>query len=143
MNPKLLGIGIAFLILSGCIALPIPHERQLSPLYFGTVTDAETGKPIEAVVVTVSGNLHSERPIPGETKTDVAGGYRVVAKEKASWFVLIAGPADGSCGGFLLFVHPNYEMKMERTDEATAGGADGMCTDVKRQLDVSLKPKGI
>lgn len=143
MKPKLLNTGIACLVLSGCIALPIPHERQLSPLYFGTVTDAETGRPIEAVVVSVSGNLHSEHPIPGETKTDAAGHYQVVAKEKASWFVLIAGPTDGNCGGSLLFMHPNYEMKMERTDQVSAGGVDGICHGVKRQLNVSLKPKRI
>jgi len=143
MNHNLLLVGISMLVLTSCIALPIPHERPLSPYYFGTVTDADTGKPIEGVVVRVGGNLYSKAPIPGESKTDPSGHYEAVARENATWYVLIAGPADGTCGGSLLFMHPEYEMRLERTEQASAGGRDGMCTGVKRQLDVSLKKKSI
>lgn len=143
MNLKLLSAGMTSFLLVGCIALPIPHERRLSPLYFGAVTDADTGKPIESVVVRVGGYIHSKQPRNTESKTDSLGNYEAGITENAFWYVLIAGPADGSCGGSVTFVHPEYEMKVERTDQARGGGVDGMCTGVKLRLDVSLKKKGI
>lgn len=143
MNLKLLSCGIVPLMLVGCIALPIPHERRLSPLYSGTVTDADTGKPIESVVVSVRGYIYSEKSSNAESMTDSSGNYEIGSTEKAFWYVFIAGPADGSCGGSVMFVHPEYEMKVEHTDQASGGGVDGMCTGVKRRLDVSLNKKGI
>ncbi len=42
------------LLLSGCVFLPIPHDRLVTPLYYGRVTDAETGAPVGGVAVTVT-----------------------------------------------------------------------------------------
>jgi hypothetical protein len=42
-------LAISVLLLSGCILLPIPHEQWLSPRFTGTVTDADTGTPLQGV----------------------------------------------------------------------------------------------
>lgn len=140
-NATSLTTGASVLLLSSCIAVPIPHERQLTPLYYGTVTDASTGAPIESVTISVSPISRVGRSSTAETKTDAFGRYEIAVTENATWFVLIAGPAEGSCGGVLLFAHPGYELVQRETSEFRSGGVDGVCRGSKKQVDVSLKKK--
>lgn len=128
-------------MLSSCVALPIPHERRLSPLYFGHVTDADTGKPIESVVISVGGSLPSKEPIPSEAKTDSSGYYEAEAKDRTLWFVVSMGTPVAACGGTILFLHPEYEMRLERTHNPGAGAGSDLCAGVEHRLDVSLKKR--
>lgn len=126
------------ILTASCVALPFPHERRLSPLYFGVVTDAETGSPIGSVGVYVGPKAYSKDD-SNVVRTDASGYFEAVSTEKAYWYVFIAAPAVGACGGTLLFAHPDYEMKLEQTGEATVGGVDGPCTGKKRRVDVTLR----
>lgn len=127
-------------MLGSCIALPIPHERGLTPLYYGTVTDSESGKPIELVTVNVGAHASSKQPLHTETKTDSSGLYEIRLTERVRWFILIPG-GDGYCGGSLLFVHPDYESSFFQSGQTRPSGSDGPCTNAKQQLDVSLRKK--
>ena len=143
---RLILVGATLLTLSGCIALPIPHERRITPLYQGKVTDAVTGQPIESVNVSVRTphfikNEDTGLPLEAETKTDASGYYEIGVTKKEIWFVFFLGPAEGSCGGTVLFSHPTYEPHEMQTDQFRGAAVDGMCTGAKEKRNVSLKRK--
>ncbi|WP_148665437.1 carboxypeptidase-like regulatory domain-containing protein [Sulfurifustis variabilis] len=140
-NVTIVSAAVSIFGLSSCIAVPIPHERKLTPHYYGTVSDASTGAPIEFVTVSVAPISHVDRSISAETKTDLSGHYEISIVEKAKWFVLMAGPAEGNCGGILLFLHPDYDIALRETSEFRGGAIDGACRGAKSRVDVSLTRK--
>lgn len=129
-------------LLSGCVFLPIPHDRRVTPLYYGRVTDADTGAPIGGVAVTVTA-LWAD-PKTGDTvqataTTDELGEYEVAITERASWFYIFFGPIEGICGGKVNLAHPDYEPKEFKTSVFDGAPIDGVCTGKKHQRNVQLK----
>lgn len=127
-------------LLSGCIALPIPHDRPRTPLYTGMVTDISTKTPIESVVVTVVdlNPLRGDTPSQIHTKTDPTGHYEAQVTMSSSWFVLLFLPAHGYCQGRLVFSHPEYESVTRETSQPETSVYNGTCTFTKVKLDVQL-----
>ncbi len=110
-------------------------------MYYGRVTDANTGAPIEGVAVTVTA-LWAD-PKTGDTvqittTTDELGEYEVAIMERASWFYIFLGPIEGICGGKVNLVHPDYEPKEFKTSAFDGGPIDGVCTGKKHQQNVQL-----
>ena len=121
-------------MLAGC-PLPIPHERALSPIFNGEVTDAETKQPISNVEVEVNGG-YKEATV--KSKTDSMGKYELGVTEKSNWYVILPAPAEGVCAGTITFTHPNYEPQSMKRSWFGPASFDGPCGRVK--LDVALKP---
>jgi hypothetical protein len=141
MNVGVLFVIITTLTLTGC-ALPIPHQRPLSPIFHGEVKDAETGKPIENVDVWVWGrSTGSTGRSTASGRTDASGRYRVGVVEQATWFVILFPlPAEGACSGFAVFTHPEYEEGSVAAGWVGTAMFDGPCGRVRR--DVKLKRIG-
>ncbi len=130
--------------LSGCIALPIPHERKLSPLFFGQVIDEDSRQPIEGVEIEATSLSHSsetDQPQKNKISSNANGDYEISVTEKANWFVIIGLPVDSLCGGSLLFSHPSYEPRSHRASMMVPRGGNAQCWRVKYEYDVSLKKK--
>jgi len=129
-------------LMSGCIPLPIPHDRALSPQFYGQVTD-DSGSPIQgAVVRAVAGDgdvvVENENQPLATSQTDERGFYRVGVTERDSWYFLFFGAADGLCSGTLTVTHPSYEeqsFKVQRFSTAYP------CNGFKVQQDIVLKRK--
>jgi hypothetical protein len=106
-----LGVVVAA-VLTGC-ALPIAHERALTPVFYGTVLDAETSAPVEAVRIEVTDTTGFGRG-SAVGYSDAAGKYKVGVVEQASWYFVIAPlPGWGICFGEAVFTHPKYETHSE------------------------------
>lgn len=115
-------VAMSFL-LAGC-PLPIPHQRALTPIFHGTVVDAETNLPIgDATIEVVGGYLNGQ--ITG--KTDRLGTYKLGVTEKATWYVILPPAAEGSCSGTITFSHPNYEKKSFQKGWFGSSVFDGPC----------------
>lgn len=130
--------------LSGCIALPIPHDRQLSPEFYGVVTDIESGAAISGVEMKVS--IADPRGTGIKTSsvtTGVDGKYRVSFEERATWYILIAGPAEGSCYGNLSATHPGFEAQSISSSEFRGAAVDGVCSGYEVQRNIQLKRKAV
>jgi hypothetical protein len=138
VNVTLLVPIIVALTLTACV-LPIPHQRPLSPIFHGNVTDAETGKPIENVDVWAWGRSTGSTGRSASGRTDASGRYRVGAAEQVTWFVILFPlPAEGDCSGFAVFSHPEYEEGSVAAGWVGTAMFDGPCGRVRR--DVQLKP---
>ena len=130
-------------LLQGCIAVPIPHDRAISPQFYGRVTDAQTGTPLvdASVTAAVSSSVDREDQLERPkvmVRTDEHGLFAVGVVERANWFVVFLGPAEGSCSGFLFVEHPGYVPGFVRVDEFR-GGSDGVCTGFKVERNIALK----
>lgn len=143
MSKRILALSVIPIMLGGCIALPIPHERRVSPLFEGRVTDAATGLPVAGATVTVT--PQSTRPnsivTTASVVTDAAGNFSVAATEDASWYFVIAGPAEGVCGGALEVTHPGYERWADRAQAFRGAAVDGTCSGFVVTRNISLRGK--
>jgi len=133
--------------LSGCIALPIPHDRQISPEFFGVVTDSQTGLPIEGAVVTVTRPpYHSASedvdPFSASATTDANGRYRVRVITASTWYVLFLGPAEGTCSGTIAVSNRSYQSETSSTSAFRGAAVDGMCNgySVERNFQLKCQP---
>jgi hypothetical protein len=135
---------IIVVFLSGCVALPIPNNRKLTPSFSGVVIDAESKLPISGVTVSISGwsshsdpsHVHAE-----STTTDQAGYYEISAYEDSMWFFIWFGPAEGTCGGKVTYSHPNYKEAQYEKSIFAGAAVNGSCTTVKFQENMVLERK--
>ena len=136
-------ISFSVLFLAGCVAVPIPHDRQVTPLYYGKVVDAKTLSPIENVTITLRSlrkNPDTNQALSVKTKTDKNGQYKIKITESAIWYVIWIGPAEGLCGGKLIFEKPGYKTHEHQSKKFGAAVLDGSpCTMISQQYDVSLE----
>jgi hypothetical protein len=129
-------------LLNGCIALPIPNDRQLSPEFFGAVTDAHTGTAIEGAEVAITIPLHhgmKESVATTKTRTSSDGSYRVRITEASTWYVLFLGPAEGACDGVITVTHQGYEDASSKASQFRSAAGNGVCSSYKVQRDFQLK----
>ena len=132
------------ILLSGCIALPIPNDRRKTPLYYGKVQDSASQSPIQDVLVkveTFSIDSETEAPIINTTKTDENGHYEIGAVEESGWYVLYLGPAEGICGGKVTFSHPDYDTYQYHTETFTGAAVNGACNGEEQERNVLLSRK--
>jgi len=80
--------------LAGC-PLPIPHDRPLAPVLYGTVYATPSMKPLPEVVVSLTGGYKKETTV--ETRTDANGNYEIGIFERATFYVILPAPAEGFC----------------------------------------------
>ena len=108
-------LGISVLLCAGCIFLPVPHERHLSPLFTGVIVDADTGQPLDGVKVTLRGYHFREEEVgPVVVRSDKAGKFSVVASRHTNWLPVWLGPAEGVQEGTLLFECDGYHSTEEK-----------------------------
>lgn len=129
------------IFLSGCIALPIPHDRRVTPMYSGKVIDFDSRIPIKGVVVKVETLIPDREtgiPYTATTMTNEEGYYELGAVERSVWYILWFGPAEGVCGGKVTFTHPEYNTYQYDTQIFTSAAMDGVCTLKEHERDVLL-----
>ena len=136
-------ISILFVIslLTGCIALPIPHDRPVTPVYAGTVQDSGTNEPISNVLVTVESdytNPKTGNPYNATTRTNADGYYEVGATEHGKWYFITLLPLEGYCSGKVTFTHPGYQAYKYNTRRFQSGALNGSCTQEKVERNVLL-----
>jgi hypothetical protein len=142
-RPALLATLVA--LMSGCIPLPIPNDRAVSPQFHGQVTD-DSGSPVPSASLRVVAHLMG-RPAQGDNQffataqTDERGFYRVGVTERDSWYVLFVGPAEGFCSGTLTVTHPSYEERSFKVEQFRGAAVNGMCNGFEVRRDVVLKRK--
>jgi hypothetical protein len=98
--------------LSGCMALPIPHERAVTPVIEGVISDARTGAPIGGAMIRATPDVGGGGEYEGNLVTTTAtsdeqGRFRVLATEKAQWmYVLLL--LEGGCRGKYVVTKDGY-----------------------------------
>jgi hypothetical protein len=131
--------------LSGCVILPIPHNRRMTPLYHRTVVAADDGRPLPAVSVKAESRVpgsHTHEAFEALTQSDEEGHYQVAAVRHSNWFfVWFLSPFEGPCDGMLTFSHPRYETLVYESTVFSAANIDGVCTGVKHEKNVRLKKR--
>ena len=142
-RPTLLAAVVVFI--SGCIPLPIPNDRAVSPQFHGQVTD-DSGSPVPSASVRVVAHLmgpvaQGDCQFVATSQTDERGYYRVGVTERDSWYVLFVGPAEGLCSGTLTVAHPSYEERSFKVEQFRGAAVNGMCNGFEVRRDVVLKPK--
>ena len=85
MKLRILWVLFVCMTVHACVLLPIPHRRPLSPVFWGSVIDADSQEPITNARIVVVDRFR------GGTMTDSsddAGQYEVGVTERATWFVI-------------------------------------------------------
>lgn len=119
-------------LLTGCAFYP--HQRALTPIFQGTVVDAETNQPIENARIEVVGGYPTRNAIG---RTDDLGAYQLGVTEEATWYFVRPLLSKEVCSGKITFSHPSYEPKSFSDARFAPAVLDGPCGEVK--LDVELK----
>ena len=130
--------GLVFLMplfFVGC-ALPVPHQRALTPVFQGKIVDAETDQALANVRIEVVGG-YPTRSASG--KSNAKGAYSLGVKEYSTWYFIRPVLSEGLCSGKITFSHPDYEEKFFSEARISAAAIDGPCGSVK--LDVRLQKK--
>jgi hypothetical protein len=99
-------------LLSGCIALPVPHERYVTPNVSGVVRYAATQEPVAGATVTISsdGGLGNSKPSCAAVLSDAQGKFLVGTTERAKcWYLILLAPFEGFCIGKIAASHPNFD----------------------------------
>jgi hypothetical protein len=95
--------------------LPIPRDEWLSPRFHGVVLDADSGKPLKDVTVTLSDYGYAENETgPVTAVTDVDGKYAVLATKRATWLAIWIGPYEGPQKGTVTFKCAAYATAEEK-----------------------------
>lgn len=135
----LLSLIIASLL--GCVALPIPHEREITPIFSGSISDAETGHPIEGVNITLKTlwDNPNQKPIEKSVLSDKNGNYKIGLNEHDFWYEIWLIPLEGYCGGILTFSRKDYIPQNIEKKKFGGGAIDSICNSYKVELPVSLQ----
>ena len=140
-------LNIVFLLitslLSSCALVILPHEQQVTPVYYGRILDAETGMPIAGVVVEVEAlqpNSNTEIKRHASTQSDKDGNYEVGVAANLSLLGTILDTVTGPyCGGHVTFIHPGFETQSFETNVHTGRERPGgVCAGERHQRSVSL-----
>ena len=123
--------------LPGCIALPIPHDINLSPLLKGTIIDGKNNQPISGVEIQVESQWGDQL----KTQSDQNGRFEIVIKERKSWYIIFGVPMEGTCRGLFTISHPNYQTITIKKQRMNGGGTKGMCHRVEFEQEIRLTPK--
>jgi len=137
---------LATFSLSGCVALPIPHQRPLTPVVEGVVTDSTTKAPIGGATVTASTAIGSaSRPETSvEVKTDELGRFSVVVTEKSYWmFLVLLAPFEGFCNGVVTVTKPGYKPARTEIQWFAPSNFNGPCPSkpVARNFELEASPE--
>jgi hypothetical protein len=135
-------LAVGNLLLVGCIMLPIPNDRAVSPQFHGQVKD-DNGSPVRKATVRVVAHLMGtdkrESDLTAVSQTDENGFFRVGVTERDTWYVLFLGPAEGICSGTLTIAHLEYEERSIRVEQFRGAAVNGMCNGFEVRRDIVLK----
>lgn len=139
---NLLSRGVFFavcaVLLSGCVALPIPNNVQTSPRVHGTVTDASTGRPLADVVVSISdSSLGAGRVMSVRTGPD--GKYDVGTRMRQTWFVISFLPGDVFGGVSIWYDRLGYGAVEARRTYTRGALGRGRYQGVVYKIDMRMK----
>jgi hypothetical protein len=125
-------------VLQGCIALPIPHNRPYSPRVVGTVVDSETQQPISDALVRLEGR-NANPPLIEEVRSAADGTFSVQASKRALWMALWFGPAEGFCAATVVIAAPGYIAETKEFRRFGAASGKGVCAAYKETWKVLLR----
>jgi hypothetical protein len=125
-------------LLQGCIALPIPNNRSLTPQVTGTVLDAQTMRPIEDVLVTLE-TQRWDPPHSISVQTSDDGTYRAHIQERTFWWVIFLAPAlPKPCTGKATISAPGYREITKEFKSIGVAASWGPCGRQKEIWNVIL-----
>jgi hypothetical protein len=112
------------------MALPIPHERAVTPVVEGIISDARTGAPIGGAMIRatpdVGGGEYKWNLVTTTATSDEQGRFRVLATEKAKWmYVLLL--LEGGCGGKYVVTKDGYQPLTFKAYEFGSAAFNGSC----------------
>ncbi len=128
-------------ILSGCIALPIPHDRPFSPFISGEVRAKSTWQPIPNATVTL---LATTLAVKDETSTatDATGKFEAQVTHRKIWMPFFFGPAEGFCTSSVTISAPGYKSETHEFHSFGAASGKGVCAGAREILNVVLEETG-
>jgi hypothetical protein len=129
---------LAVILLEGCIALPIPHDRPYSPILSGSVADAQTSTPIAGATIRLEATTFP--PYMVETfETGIDGTFSVVVTKRKFWMPMWLGPAEGACTATATVSAPGYVAQTKKFTNGIEGASGiGVCHRYKESWSVSL-----
>jgi carboxypeptidase family protein len=127
-------------VLNGCIALPIAHDRLAAPVVEGRVIDARTSSPIPGAEISV---IADGTGVKGLVRSDAEGRFRISGVERGEWMVLVLlAPYEGFCGGKYTVAHDLYKPLTFQHSYFGPANFNGVCSaSVVVKQDVQLEPK--
>ena len=137
---RLLCAAAANLVLNGCIALPISHDRLVTPVVEGKVTDARTSSPIPDVAISV---ISDRTGAKGIVRSDADGRFRILGTEPGEWMVLVLlAPYEGFCEGKYTVAHSAYKSFTFEHSYFGPANFNGVCSaSVVVKRDIQLEPR--
>ena len=136
MKLRILWVVFVCMTVHACVLLPIPHRRPLSPLFWGSVIDADSQEPVTNARIVVVDRFRGGT-MAGSS--DDAGQYEVGVTERATWFVIWPPLFEGLCTGTISVTHPEYEPQAHDRSWSRTWIFDTPCRRVK--LDVQMKKR--
>lgn len=98
------------LFAAGCIILPTPQEFWHSGQHEGVVLDADSGAPLEGVIVRL------QRVPDISTVSDAAGHFSLGPVLRNSKVVLLLAPSETACIDILNVEHPGFRPEVLRKE---------------------------
>jgi hypothetical protein len=137
-------ITIIVFCLSGCIALPIPHDRLVAPVAKGIVFDADTREPVADARVSVVPRFvnHDEVVIHDKINTTQDGKFRLAASIQTNWYYFTPLNLENICGGTYTVEKEGYQLQTFTLEYFGWAGNDGICDSKPIQKSVALKRVG-
>lgn len=126
-----------FFTLSGCIALPIPHDDWLTGQHTGRITDAVSQTPISGAKVTLYTLRGRSQSI--STLSDAEGLFSIgPIVDRETFFEIWMPPAETVCQDMLTFQHPQYQISSILWSSGLTNPTGGPCRNIKGKHDVPL-----
>jgi len=132
-------VSVTGVLLSGCVAFPIPHDRLATPVVEGTVVDSRTKAPVAGARITVAstyGGAHAT------VTSDASGKFRAYASTQASWYYFTLLNIEGVCEGQFSVESDGYRASAFTAKYFNWGGIDGLCSSTPIQRSVELDRDG-
>jgi len=137
---RLVSLAIVGFCLSGCVALPIPHDRLSTPVIEGTVLDAKTKAPLSGVRISAKNTTGDALNV---VTSDASGRYRAFATSHGSWYYFTPLNIEGVCEGVFTAEKEGYKPHSFKEKYFSWGGNDGLCGSraIQRPIELeSLEP---